>query len=111
MLTAAPGALKAAAMMQGSGTAGLIIAQTAPEAEVLQYGATGVVSISFLYMMYALGAGKIVSRSTEKTEEALIELAKKATEREAEALKREASLIEMNGRLLDMVLAPLSPKS
>jgi len=98
-----PSVLKGVIGAQGFGAFGLLIAQTAPSSEFLQYGATGVVSLSFLYMMYALSRGTIVSRSTEQTEKTLAELAEKALGREAEGLKREEALISMNARLLDMV--------
>lgn len=102
-IVAAPSVLKGVIGAQGFGAFGLLIAQTAPSSEFLQYGATGVVSLSFLYMMYALSRGTIVSRSTEQTEKTLAELAEKALGREAEGLKREEALISMNARLLDMV--------
>ncbi len=111
-LAGASPALKAVVAMQGSGTAAAIIAQTAPGSEVLQYGATGVISMAFLYFIYALGNGKIVSNATQITEAKILDLATKATEREADALKREdeankreSSIGDINERLFKVLSA------
>lgn len=108
-LAGTPALFKASIAMQGSGMVGMIVAQTAPNADVLQYGSTGVVSLSFMYMIYALSAGKIVSSLTETTQARLLELLSKSEAREEASQRREDTLIAMNQNLISVLTAKKPP--
>lgn len=61
----------------------LVLAQdvapgSAPGSDVLNYGAVGVLSLAFLYLVYALSKNQIVSRDTAKFEAKQLELTEMA---------------------------------
>lgn len=89
-------------VLKGAAAIGLVVgalqnAATPPGADVLQYGATGVLVLAFLWMLWALVNNRIVSRqsaNTEERERRLLELIEGWQEREDRLTALIASLIE-----------------
>ena len=61
--------------------------------ELMQWGSTGLLSLSFIAIVGALAKGQIVSRDTAKIDEDLQELTAQALELAAKSLEREARYI------------------
>lgn len=53
----------------------LVAQASAPSSDILNWGATGVLGLAFLYLMYALAQNRIVSRDAADHEKKLVELA------------------------------------